>query len=278
MMSILVIDIGGNNVKIRLKGQEEVRKTPSGPEMTPRKMVEDVKQMAVDWAFDRVSIGYPGPVGHGRILLEPVNLGRGWVDFDFATALGCPVKLINDAAMQALGSYEGGRMLFLGLGTGLGSTLILDHVIAAMELGHLPYKKGKTFEDYVGTRGLEERGKRKWRRAVVDVVARLQHALIADYVVLGGGNVKKLDELPPGVRLGSNVNAFVGGERLWEEHTRPAPPLGAGPGTTPSGTPGASDNLTVEQPSAEPDPGSEIDEEPSADNGANKARQRRKTR
>src|SRR5579883_1165889 len=142
-MSILVIDIGGNNVKVRLKGQEEVRKTPSGPEMMPEKMVEDIKRLAADWPFDRVSIGYPGPVAHGRILLEPVNLGRGWVDFDFATALGCPVKLINDAAMQAFGSYEGGRMLFLGLGTGLGSALIYNNFMVPMELGHLPYKKGR---------------------------------------------------------------------------------------------------------------------------------------
>ena len=188
------------------------------------------------------------------------------------------MRVINDAAMQALGSYEGGRMLFLGLGTGLGSTLILDHVIAAMEVGHLPYKKGKTFEDYLGTRGLERLGKRKWQRAVADVVARLQHALIADYVVLGGGNVKKLDELPPGVRLGSNVNAFVGGERLWEEHTRPALPPGSGGGTAPSGAPSASDNLVVEKPIAEPDPGSEVDEEPAADNGATAPQKRKKTR
>ena len=216
-MNILVIDIGGNNIKVRLKGNEEVRKSPSGPELTPEKMVEDVKRLTADWAYDRVSIGYPGPVGHDRVLLEPVNLGRGWVNFDFAAALGHPVKVINDAAMQALGSYEGGRMLFLGLGTGLGSTLILDHVIAAMEVGHLPYKKGKTFEDYLGTRGLERLGKRKWQRAVADVVARLQHALIADYVVLGGGNVKKLAELPPDCRPGDNRNAFVGGVRLWDD-------------------------------------------------------------
>ena len=216
-MNILVIDIGGNNVKLRLQGQEEVRKSPSGLDLTPQKMVEDVKRLTADWPFDRVSIGYPGAISRGSILLEPVNLGRGWVDFDFAAAFGRPVRLINDAAMQALGSYEGGRMLFLGLGTGLGSTLILDHVIAAMELGHLPYKKGKTLEDYVGTRGLERLGKRKWQLAVADVVARLMHALIADYVVLGGGNARLLTRLPQGCRMGDNNNAFLGGFRLWDE-------------------------------------------------------------
>jgi polyphosphate glucokinase len=217
-MKILVFDIGGNNVKLRLQGQEEVRRIPSGPELTPSAMVEAMKRLTPDWDYDAVSIGYPGPVAHDKILLEPVNLGRGWVGFDFAAALGKPVKLVNDAAMQALGSYEGGRMLFLGLGTGLGSTLILDNVVAAMEIGHLPYKKKKTFEDYVGMRGLKRLGKAKWALAVSDVVARLKHALIADYVVLGGGNAKKLKELPPGVRLGANLNAFVGGERLWDKH------------------------------------------------------------
>lgn len=219
-MSILVIDVGGTNVKIKLAGQDEVRKFPSGGGLTPAIMVEGVKTAANGWAFDRVSIGYPGPVVKENILLEPVNLGRGWVGFDFGAALGTAVKLINDAAMQALGSYDGGRMLFLGLGTGLGTTYIADGVVAPLELGHLPYKKGRTFEQYLGNAGLQRMGKRKWRIAVADVVARLRHAMVADYVVLGGGNVKKLDELPPNCRAGDNSRAFVGGVRLWEE----APP------------------------------------------------------
>jgi predicted NBD/HSP70 family sugar kinase len=180
------------------------------------------------WDFDRATIGYPGPVARGRILLEPVNLGKGWLDFDFAAALGRPVKIINDAAMQALGSYEGGRMLFLGLGTGLGSTLIVDRILAPMELGHLPYKKGKTFEEYVGQAALKRLGRGKWQVAVFDVVDRLRRAVIAEYVVLGGGNVKKLDELPPNCRMGDNSNAFIGGVRLWEEHTIPRGAPGAG--------------------------------------------------
>jgi polyphosphate glucokinase len=218
-MKILVIDIGGTNVKVKLSGQDEVRKIPSGKDLTPAAMVAGVRESTKDWDYDQVSIGYPGPVIKENILLEPVNLGRGWVGFDFSAALGKPVRLINDAAMQALGSYDGGRMLFLGLGTGLGTTLILDGLVAPMELGHLPYKKGRTFEEYVGNAGLERIGKRKWRVAVADVVARLRHAFIADYVVLGGGNVKKLDELPPDCRAGDNSRAFVGGVRLWEEAT-----------------------------------------------------------
>jgi polyphosphate glucokinase len=218
-MSILVIDIGGTNVKVKLAGQEEVRKIPSGHELTPTAMVHGVQEATCDWTYDRVSIGYPGPVVKEKILLEPVNLGRGWIGFDFAAAFGKPVRLINDAAMQALGSYDGGRMLFLGLGTGLGTTLILDGLVAPMEIGHLPYKKGRSFEEYVGNAGLERIGKKKWRVVVADVVARLRHAFIADYVVLGGGNVKKLDELPPDCRAGDNSRAFIGGARLWEEAT-----------------------------------------------------------
>jgi polyphosphate glucokinase len=219
-MRILVIDIGGNNVKLRLSGQEEVRRFPSGPELTPHRMVEGVKEIVGDWQFDVVSIGYPGPVKTGRILREPVNLGQGWMAFDFEAGLGKPVKVINDAAMQALGSYEGGRMLFLGLGTGLGTTLINHHVITALELAHLPYRKKKSIEDYVGQRGLLRLGKRKWREAVLDVVTRLKNAMIADYVVLGGGNAKKLGDLPPDSRLGNNTNAFLGGERMWTETTQ----------------------------------------------------------
>lgn len=215
-MKILVIDVGGTNVKLKLQDHPEVRKLPSGPELSGHQMVEGVRDLAEGWDYDRVTIGYPGPVLNGRIAKEPVNLGKGWLGYDFESAFGKPVRIINDAAMQALGSYQGGRMLFLGLGTGLGNCMILDGVIAPMELGHLPYKKGKTFEDYVGTEGMRRLGRRKWQSVVFDVVHRLRDALLPDYVVLGGGNVKKLDELPPGCRRGDNDNAFVGGVRLWE--------------------------------------------------------------
>jgi predicted NBD/HSP70 family sugar kinase len=213
-MKILVLDVGGTQIKLRVSGNEEVRKVPSGPVLTPQQLVDDVKAETKDWKYDAITIGYPGPVANNKILLEPVNLGKGWVDFDFSV-FGKPYKIINDAAMQALGSYEGGRMLFLGLGTGLGSTLIVDNVVVALELGHLPYKKEKTFEEYVGTLGLKRLGRKKWHAAVFDVVARLKAAFVADYVVLGGGNVKKLPEMPPGARPGDNNNAFIGGERLW---------------------------------------------------------------
>ncbi len=216
MSNILVIDIGGTNVKILATGKKEVRKIPSGPDMTVTDMVAKVKATAADWNFEALSIGYPGPVVHGKLVLEPKNLANGWVGFDFQAAFGKPVKIINDAAMQALGGYDGGRMLFLGLGTGLGSALIVDRVIAPLELAHLPYKKGKTFEDYLGQRGYKEFGKKKWRSAVADITARLMAALVADYVVLGGGNTKNLDELPPGARRGDNYHAFLGGFRLWE--------------------------------------------------------------
>lgn len=216
-MNVLVVDVGGSNVKLRLSGRRGVRKFSSGPELTAAQMVIGVRRAAKGWRYRAVSIGYPGPVRRGRVLAEPKNLGRGWMEFDFKKAFRHPIALINDAAMQALGSYEGGRMLFLGLGTGLGSALIADRAIMPMELGHLPYKKKKTFEDYVGRRGLERLGKKKWRRAVNDVVARLKDALVADHVVLGGGNVKKLVRLPAGARRGDNAHAFLGGERLWEE-------------------------------------------------------------
>jgi polyphosphate glucokinase len=217
IMKVLVVDVGGTSVKILVSGQRTVRTFRSGPELTAKQMVEGVVKAAKGWRFDAVSIGYPGPVNGGTLLEEPKNLGAGWVGFDFEKAFGYPVKVINDAAMQALGSYEGGRMLFLGLGTGLGSALIADQVIMPMELAHLPYKKGRTFEDYVGLRGLERIGKQKWRRAVDDVVSRLRAALVADYVVLGGGNARKLASLPDGARLGDNAHAFIGGRRLWEE-------------------------------------------------------------
>jgi len=216
MKKILVIDIGGTNVKVRLSGQDEVRKFPSGPTLTPQELVDGVKELTKDWEFECISIGYPGPVVRGQISLEPVNLGRGWMDFDFQAALGKPTRLINDAAMQALGSYQGGRMLFLGLGTGLGTTLIIDGTVAPLEMGHAPYRKKLTFEEWVGTRALKRMGLKRWSRVVFDVVARLKQVLIADYVVLGGGNAKKLPELPVGAILGENKNAFIGGERLWE--------------------------------------------------------------
>jgi polyphosphate glucokinase len=213
---VLVIDVGGSHIKLKLGDELEVRKVDSGPDLSARRMVELVKAATADWTYSAVSIGYPGPVINGAIAREPVNLGGGWLGFDFAAAVGKPVKLINDAAMQALGSYDGGRMLFLGLGTGMGNCLILEGVIAPMELGHLPYRKGRTFEDYVGNAGLKRLGRRKWQEAVFDVVARLRAALLPEYIVLGGGNVKKLDELPPACRAGSNANAFVGGIRLWD--------------------------------------------------------------
>ncbi len=215
-MKILVIDVGGTNVKVQVGGVGEIRKIPSGMELSGQLMADSVKQSTGDWDFDAVTIGYPGPVTGGQIALEPVNLGKGWQGFDFAAAFGKPVKIINDAAMQALGSYQGGRMLFLGLGTGLGSCMILDNVIAPMELGHLPYKKTRTFEEYVGNAGMKRMGRRKWQAALLDVIARLRAALLPDYVVLGGGNVKKLDEMPPACRMGDNDNAFLGGVRLWE--------------------------------------------------------------
>jgi polyphosphate glucokinase len=190
-MNVLVIDVGGTSVKILATGQEAPRKFPSGPKLTPEQMVAGVAQTAAGWDYEAVSVGYPGPVLQGRPVSDPVNLGPGWVGFDFAAAFARPVKVVNDAAMQALGSYEGGKMLFLGLGTGLGSAMIVGGVVEPMELGHLPYRKA-TFEDYVGIRGLERLGKKKWRRAVADVVARLRAALEPDSVVLGGGNVLRL--------------------------------------------------------------------------------------
>ena len=213
---VLAVDIGGTSVKILASGHQLHRSFPSGPKMTPKEMVSGVKKLAADWAYDAVSIGYPGPVLRGRPIAEPHNLGRGWVGFDFAGAFGRPVKVVNDAAMQALGSYRGGKMLFLGLGTGLGSTMIVDGIVEPMELGHLPYKKG-TYEDYVGHAGLERHGKKKWRRDVADVVTRLIATLEPDETVIGGGNVGKLAALPPHARAGDNANAFRGGFRLWPE-------------------------------------------------------------
>jgi hypothetical protein len=204
-------------VKIFVTGKREPRKVPSGPGMTASGMVAAVKRLADDWSYDVISLGYPGAVLGGQPVAEPKNLSPGWVGFDFAKAFGCPIKVINDAAMQALGSYESGRMLFLGLGTGLGSTLITDGVMVPMELAHLRYRNGRTYEDYVGLRGLKRYGKKTWRRHVADVVEALRDALQADSVVLGGGNAKKLKHLPEYVRLGDNTQAFLGGFRLWED-------------------------------------------------------------
>lgn len=212
---VLVVDVGGTSIKLLATGQKELRKFPSGPKMTAETMVRVAKRTAKDWDYDVVSIGYPGPVVHGRPLREPHNLAPGWVNFDFQQAFGRPVRIVNDAAMQALGSYQGGRMLFLGLGTGLGSAMIVDGSLEPMELAHLPYKNGKTYEDYVGLRGLERLGRKKWQQHVCKVVRQLRDALVAEEVVLGGGNVKKLEQLPPGTRLGTNANAFVGGFRIW---------------------------------------------------------------
>jgi predicted NBD/HSP70 family sugar kinase len=223
-MQILVVDIGGTNVKCLVTGAEERRKFPSGPTLTPDEMMAGLRQICEGWKYEVVSIGYPGPVLRGKPVSEPHNLGTGWVGFDFQAAFGCPVRVINDAAMQALGSYHGGTMLFLGLGTGLGSAMINDGNVEPMELGHLPYKKG-TYEDYLGARGLTRFGKKKWRGYVEDVVNRLSAALQAQEVVLGGGNVEKLKELPPGCRAVENANAFIGGFRLWEESSEPSTPV-----------------------------------------------------
>ncbi len=217
-MKTLVIDVGGTNIKLLATGRKEVVKIPSGSQMTADGMVQAVIEATSAWDYEAVAIGYPGPVVDGRPIREPHNLGDGWIDCDYRGRFGRPVRLLNDAAMQALGSYQGGRMLFLGVGTGLGSALVIGKTVVPLELAHLPYRKGRTFEDDVGIRGLERLGKKKWRRAVADVVTRLKAALVADYVVLGGGNAKRIRRPPPGARLGDNRNAFLGGFRLWEEN------------------------------------------------------------
>jgi len=215
-MKVLVIDIGGNSVKVLVSGAKEPRKFPSGPALTPRQMVSNVRKLTEDWKYDAVSIGYPGRVRDNRPFTEPVNLGRGWVRFDYAKAFGLQVKMMNDAAMQALGSYQGGTMLFLGLGTGLGTALVVNGTVVPMEIQHLSYKQG-TYEDYLGLRGLEKLGIRKWRTVVREVISRFIPALELDDVVIGGGNVNKLDKLPPGCRAGDNAHAFRGGFLLWEQ-------------------------------------------------------------
>jgi polyphosphate glucokinase len=216
---VLAIDIGGSHVKTKISGRREMRQFVSGPTLTPRRMVAKVLALNGDLKYDVISIGYPGVVVHGKIITEPYNLGRGWVGFDFRKAFGRPAHVMNDAAMQAIGSYEGGRMLFLGLGTGLGSTLIVDDVVAPMELAHLPYKRKRSYEDYVGDRGRARLGPKKWRKVVGEIVEQLREALEADYVVLGGGNARKLKKLPKNTRLGNNDFAFVGGFRVWHTAT-----------------------------------------------------------
>ena len=215
--TILTIDVGGTHVKVMTNKDRIKRDFASGSDLSARMMVRKVKALTRNWSYDVVSLGYPGPVIRNRPLMEPYNLGRGWIGFDFEKAFDCPTQVVNDALMQALGSYEGGRMLFLGLGTGLGSAMIIDGVLEPMELGHLPYRKGKTFEDYAGAAGLKRLGKKKWNRRVNDIVKSLVAALEPDYVVLGGGNARKVDHLPRRTRRGKNENAFEGGFKLWEK-------------------------------------------------------------
>jgi polyphosphate glucokinase len=217
-MKVLVIDIGGTNIKLLVSGRRTARKIPSGPTLTPSQMVKAVKEATSDWTYDHASIGFPGPVSNNHPVREPVNLGKGWVRFNYEKALGVPVRMMNDAAMQALGSYKGKNMLFLGLGTGLGTTLVRDGAVIPMELAHLPYRKGHSFEEYVGDAGYKRLGKLAWRNHVKNVVDMLMKATVADYAVLGGGNVRHLKDMPPRTRRGNNANAFRGGFRLWQEN------------------------------------------------------------
>jgi hypothetical protein len=221
-VKILVVDIGGNNIKVLVSGQKAPHKIPSGPTLSAARMATAVRKAVAGTRYDAVTIGFPGPVKGGRPAAEPVNLGRGWVRFDYTRAFGKPVRVINDAAMQALGSHRGGRMLFLGLGTGLGSALVLDGLVQPLEMAHLLYRNGKTYEGFLGKRGLDRVGKKRWRQLVHEIVPRLHHAFQVDEIVLGGGNAKLLKDLPPATRLGSNSNAFAGGFRLWEGRQKPA--------------------------------------------------------
>jgi polyphosphate glucokinase len=220
-LSVLAVDVGGSHVKLLVSSATEPRRFDSGKRLTAQQMIDGVLAAADGWSWDGVTVGIPAPVRGSRVIAEPINLGDGWIGFDYESGFGKPTKVVNDAAMQAVGSYEGGRMLFLSLGTGLGSTLIVDGIVEPLELGHLPFRK-RTFEDYVSERALERRGKKKWTAAVFEVVERLTAAMEPDYVVLGGGGVKKLDELPPNSRRGSNENAFLGGFRLWQPAWNPA--------------------------------------------------------
>src|SRR4029079_18505850 len=215
-MKVLVIDVGGTNVKVGTNGRKIPLRIPSGPELTPARMAAAVKKATASWSYDAVAIGFPGPVANQRPAAEPHNLGRGWVRFDYQKAFQKPVRVVNDAAMQALGSYQGGRMLFLGLGTGLGSAFVADGQLEPLELAHLPYRGDRTYEDYVGLRGFKRLGRQKWQKHVERVIELLKHGLQADYVMLGGGQTKKLKGLPPGVRVGNNSHAILGGIRLWE--------------------------------------------------------------
>jgi polyphosphate glucokinase len=219
-MTVLVIDVGGTNLKVSVGGSGDVIKIPSGPDMTAARMAEEVKKAVAGRSYDVVSSGYPGPVMNGRPASEPHNLGAGWMRFDYDQAFGKPVRVVNDAAMQALGAYQGGRMLYLGLGTGLGSAFVGDGVLEPLELAHLPYRKNRTYEDYLGLRGLQRMGRKKWQRHVEKVVELLKHGLQADYVMLGGGQTKELSSLPPDVRLGTNAHAILGGLRLWNKDER----------------------------------------------------------
>ena len=218
-VNVLVVDVGGTHVKILATGQKQHREFPSGPKLSAKQMVAGIKKAANDWKYDAVSIGYPGVVINNRPLADPWNLGPGWRGYDFEKEFKCPVKVVNDAAMQALGSYKSGKMLFLGLGTGLGSAMVVDGIVEPMELGHLPYRN-RTFEDYVGVAGRKRLGQKRWEQAVKDVIVRLIAALEPEDVVLGGGNVNNLKKLPPGCRTGDNANAFVGGFRLWQKTKR----------------------------------------------------------
>jgi polyphosphate glucokinase len=221
MDTVLVVDVGGSHVKLMRSGDDEKRRFDSGPNMTAAQMVDGVRDATADWDYDTVAVGIPAPIHGGRLAVDPVNLGKGWVGYDFEAAFGKPTKIVNDAAMQAVGSYDGGRMLFLGLGTGLGSAVIDRGLVEPMELGHLPFRK-KTFEDYVGTAGLEKLGKKDWQKAVFETADHFFRAIQPDYIVLGGGNVKELSQLPPHTRRGDNKNAFVGGFRLWQQPLKDA--------------------------------------------------------
>jgi polyphosphate glucokinase len=231
-MNILVIDIGGTNIKVASSDKSVPVKIPSGPTMTAEQMTKDVLVATEGWVYDCISIGYPGPVTHDRPLAEPHNLAAGWIDFPYQKAFGKPIRFINDAAMQALGGYKGGRMLFLGTGTGLGSAMIFDGIVIPLELAHLPYKKSRTYEEYIGLAGLERRGVERWRRSVLDIIERLQAALICDSVLLGGGNAKLMKDLPSHVILGANSNAIDGGIKLWQDMSNPTTATSALPTKT----------------------------------------------